>query len=236
MTDAHCASAVGNGPSSGSVKTLSLDDSWLGGADISTTRTPLLASRQESVTKNAADEVVTLAGAMFVIIGAFDVEIVPSVDVQQGRVSIFSFSTSWESLMEEDCEESSMSSGTGRSTDSVSSWICLSFGVFSSSVVDETSEEGTGGLGACLLPGVCTFSKLVGLALPISSVATSSRLLENLLTGVFPYSGKSGVSAVGYVTFAASLTFLAFFLPSLCRLPISVRKVLVDTGGPASPT
>jgi hypothetical protein len=47
------AFAVGLVASSpGSVKTLSLEDSWLGGVGISVTTRPLLAKRHESVTSN----------------------------------------------------------------------------------------------------------------------------------------------------------------------------------------
>lgn len=55
--------------SPGSVKTLSLDDSWLGGVGISVTTKPLLAKRHESVTSNGGrvcDDVVGVCAGVVV--------------------------------------------------------------------------------------------------------------------------------------------------------------------------
>lgn len=52
--------------SPGSVKTLSLEDSWLGGVGISATTRPLFAKRQESVTSNGGSWLIGVVGVCVV--------------------------------------------------------------------------------------------------------------------------------------------------------------------------
>lgn len=61
--------AIGLVSSPGSVKTLSLEDSWLGGVGISATTRPLFANRQESVTSNGGSWVIGVVGVCAGVVG-----------------------------------------------------------------------------------------------------------------------------------------------------------------------